>query len=348
MSSTPQSSISLSEVSPADRFEAWRQQISPLFDLELVEAASHPTCDVNLAAAELGDVLVSRLDLVATAHRGLRSPQKIRREPLDHVVIEAYLDGGCVGEADGADFVLEAGSVGVFDLARPLSVQSAAGRSIAVTAPRTLFEREGLDAAKLHGAVLRGGMAKLVGDYLLALQERACSLDWEEAAQAGAATAAMLQACLAPTARNLGRARRPLQDVLRRRAMRYIDANHSSPQLSVDGLCVALKVSRSHLYRAFEAHGGVAAYIQDRRLLKARAALLNPADRRLVSEVAYDMGFVSAAHFSRVFREKFGRAPSEFRAGRIVDMQPAPDGESTIRNWLRRLDSRASVRLTPT
>ncbi|MBI3198897.1 MAG: helix-turn-helix domain-containing protein, partial [Rhodospirillales bacterium] len=68
-------------------------------------------------------------------------------------------------------------------------------------------------------------------------------------------------------------------------------------------------------YRLFEPRGGVAAYIQQQRILRARAELSDPAHaHRRIFEIAFDGGFSSEAHFSRVFRRAFGLSPSEARA----------------------------------
>jgi AraC-like DNA-binding protein len=52
----------------------------------------------------------------------------------------------------------------------------------------------------------------------------------------------------------------------------------------------------------------------DRRLTKARNELADPPSARAtVTEIAHRHGFVSQAHFTRVFRERFGRTPGAGR-----------------------------------
>ncbi|MGJ7509533.1 helix-turn-helix domain-containing protein [Variovorax sp. GT1P44] len=74
-------------------------------------------------------------------------------------------------------------------------------------------------------------------------------------------------------------------------------------------------MSRSTLYRLFEARGGVADYIKERRLKRIHAAIVAPehATRQLVG-IAEEFGLVDASHFSRIFRRHFGYSPSEARA----------------------------------
>jgi len=118
-------------------------------------------------------------------------------------------------------------------------------------------------------------------------------------------------------------------------------ARAESRQLSAQHICAVLGVSRSRLYRLFEPLGGVAQYIQSRRLAKIRAALLDPRDRRLISDLAYTHGFVSAAHFSRCFRRHFGCAPGDIRggagAGRREVLVPPPSCDRLFAGWPRPL-----------
>jgi AraC-like DNA-binding protein len=128
----------------------------------------------------------------------------------------------------------------------------------------------------------------------------------------------MVAACLAPSAERLRQASPSLGSVLWTRAERFIEARLADPDLSAEQICAALRVSRSHLYRLFERCGGIANFIQARRIDKIHTALLDPLEARRISDLAYDYGFVSAAHFSRCFRRHLGYSPSEARASKSL------------------------------
>ncbi|MCK2046341.1 helix-turn-helix domain-containing protein [Chromohalobacter sp. TMW 2.2299] len=76
-----------------------------------------------------------------------------------------------------------------------------------------------------------------------------------------------------------------------------------------------LGVSRANLYRLFADEGGVARYIQCRRLAAARRRLEDPSDLSGIGEIATQHGFNNPAHFSHRFRELFGISPRELRHG---------------------------------
>ena len=82
--------------------------------------------------------------------------------------------------------------------------------------------------------------------------------------------------------------------------------------VGAEDLCRQFQVSRSRVYRLFEPHGGVDAYIKRERLEHCYADLLgaDPEHAR-ISDVAFSWGFQDASLFSRQFRARFGRSPSD-------------------------------------
>jgi AraC-like DNA-binding protein len=105
-----------------------------------------------------------------------------------------------------------------------------------------------------------------------------------------------------------------LQQALFERAVRYIRGHHGSADLSPDTICRALNVSRSHLYRAFSNKGGVMQNILEQRLRAAFSELSNPLNRaETIGSIAFRCGFVSDAHFNRLFRQTFGVRPTDVR-----------------------------------
>lgn len=100
------------------------------------------------------------------------------------------------------------------------------------------------------------------------------------------------------------------------RAAAFIEHNLTSHDLTPEAVAKAANVSRSTLYRLFKSNGGVRHYILQRRLSMASQRLGDPAEFRHVGELAFELGFVSEAHFSRAFRQAFGAPPGAFRMGR--------------------------------
>lgn len=103
------------------------------------------------------------------------------------------------------------------------------------------------------------------------------------------------------------------QSIQLARAMSYIEQNLASHLLTPQAVARAAHVSRSTLYRLFRGSGGVSRAIWQTRLNHAWRALSSPQDSRSIGAVAFDLGFLSEAHFCRAFRHAFGISPGGLR-----------------------------------
>jgi AraC-like DNA-binding protein len=101
------------------------------------------------------------------------------------------------------------------------------------------------------------------------------------------------------------------------RAAAYIERNLFSQDLTPESVAEAVHVSRSGLYRLFQASGGVHRYVMSARLDRAWSVLADPHRAQRVSVVAFDCGFRSEAHFCRAFRRAFGVTPGFIRGSGV-------------------------------
>jgi AraC-like DNA-binding protein len=84
-----------------------------------------------------------------------------------------------------------------------------------------------------------------------------------------------------------------------------------APQMVADRCGISLR----YLHQIFEAEGiTVCSYIRNQRLAMCDAMLRDPACRKSIAEIAYHWGYGDQAQFSRNYRSRFGRTPSEARA----------------------------------
>ena len=101
---------------------------------------------------------------------------------------------------------------------------------------------------------------------------------------------------------------------LLQRAREHIEHSLVYPNLSVASICRSVGISRSALYRLFEPLGGVAWYVQTRRLARIAILLADPEEQRSIADIAYAHGFIDTSHFSRAFCKAYGTAPKDLRA----------------------------------
>lgn len=94
---------------------------------------------------------------------------------------------------------------------------------------------------------------------------------------------------------------------------KIVDQNLADQEFSISTLLREMHMSRTQLYRKFNAltNQSVNGYIRILRLKRAKHLLEN--SELSVSEVAYSVGFKDLSHFSRSFTKEFNVRPSEIK-----------------------------------
>jgi len=97
------------------------------------------------------------------------------------------------------------------------------------------------------------------------------------------------------------------------RVIDYIE-KHLNDDITLDKIAQIACFSPFHFHRIFSilTNETINAFIQRKRIEKAAQQLINE-ENVSISEVAYNCGFGSIAHFSRTFRKFFGMTAKEFR-----------------------------------
>jgi len=101
----------------------------------------------------------------------------------------------------------------------------------------------------------------------------------------------------------------------RERAIAYIKHNHCDPKLDPATIAGACGISVNYLHKLFQSENlQIESFIYAQRLETCRNLLRDPLhNEKTLQQIAYKTGFNHPSHFSRLFKEKFGMSPSEFR-----------------------------------
>ena len=101
-------------------------------------------------------------------------------------------------------------------------------------------------------------------------------------------------------------------------AKRYIGENINK-KFGIMDVCAHLGCSKSTLLTTFKKRYGttVNSYVTELRLEKAKHLLTK--GEKTINEIAQDTGFSDQSYFSKVFSQKFGIPPSEYRASVVRD-----------------------------
>lgn len=318
----PSFEFSTQDLPYADQFAAWRDCYQPLLDLSYSGDLTNGFVG-DQVLWDLGSFALTRVKTGAVEFASLAGNAK--RDPVDHWMMTVILRGSSITVTPERTFHGDAGVMQVHPLCRSFSGQVTDSEMLVLFVPRDLCRAmaHALDAPE--NALLDTGLGRLLADYTIDLDRRLPMLDSKDLPGLVEATRAMIFACVAPSAARMEEAKDSITVALLERARQCVQANLFSPELESDFLCRELGISRSRLYRLFEASGGVMRYIQRRRLLDAHAALSDPNDHRRILEIAELRGFGDGAEFSRAFKREFGYSPSEVRGGGKAGQYRRPD-----------------------
>lgn len=100
---------------------------------------------------------------------------------------------------------------------------------------------------------------------------------------------------------------------LRERLLRFVEENLGNGALRTGSIAQGLGLPAREVQMAFAEMATTASdYINGRRLALAADRLRSGLRGATLSDLAYELGFSDAAHFSRRFRERFGEPPSAY------------------------------------
>ncbi|MDQ0347806.1 acetamidase/formamidase family protein [Ancylobacter vacuolatus] len=177
------------------------------------------------------------------------------------------------------------------------------------------------------------GLPDIVGRTALATAEaldRLSESEWEAVAQSAAELLLALSSELVAATSDPSSSRAALLQ----RLYATIERSIGSEDISIADIAQAEGISERYVQKLFEGTGeSFSHYLRERRLQRAWHDLANPAEAAVpIAEIAYRCGFADAAHFSRLFRERFGLPPRELRR-REVDRQTHSAVASGQRGW---------------
>ncbi len=302
--------ISTTGVAQPDRFEWWRAQFRPLNEVQI--EPDH-RADFRAAARtwRLGPILFTHCD--AVARQVVRTPADCSRDGVDDWNIRIGADASVTSRTAGGSLRVRPGLATLGTFGTEYCDSYDAGEWLGVIFPRSIAPSIHADTAGRCVEPLTGAPGLALAGYLLSLAKLLPSAAPHDLPRLADMTRAMLVAALSgPRSPNVDPADH--LTMVRVRVEQVILANIGSARLDANRIAGLANVSRSTLYRAFEAKGGVAGYVMDMRLDRICGDIGTAgSSRESIAQVAARYGLHNAASFSRAFRRRFGCTPTEFR-----------------------------------
>jgi AraC-like DNA-binding protein len=102
--------------------------------------------------------------------------------------------------------------------------------------------------------------------------------------------------------------------------LNYVEKNITNPYFSVEQLSRQMSLSRVSLYKKLLRLTGKTPIECIRTIRLKRAAQLLEKSNLSIATIAYEVGFTSPSYFSKVFKDEYGKLPSE-RVNEIRELE---------------------------
>lgn len=309
--------LSTNDYAPQDRAPQWCEWVWKHFGGLQSDLYGDTEFDGHLTSAKAGDVILTRLE--ANRHRVVRTMDMVRGSGEGYLKIVAPLHGRAGVEQEGRQAWVRPGAWTIYDTTGSYSVANPERvEHLIVMVPRALLHDHGLRLENLMARPVGGatGIARVALTTMRSTFEELPNMSPDAAQGAGELITQLVRLSLIELAGH--HTQLTQREALKDRIRGYVALHLRDPQLSAEQIATALNCSKRHLYNAFtEESYSLASYIQNLRLDACLRSLQHPDQgMRPITDIAMHWGFNNLSHFSRVFRERTGQSPSEFRRSR--------------------------------
>jgi AraC-like DNA-binding protein len=301
---------------PGERFAAWQESVGVFLDSRLTPQDDAERFNGDIESYLLDDIVISRPR--ANGQKFDRPGGRIARDGLDHYMIQLFVRGSTdIALARRSLHGAEKRIIG-FDLGDVLDSFNADFDILCAVVPRArlapLLDRP--DSLHTQMPSLERGGGALLADFLPNLFDSLPDLADSQAGSAGRALIELIATAFNGAHFAADDAPELARHALELKAKAFMKAQLGRHALGPEEVAGAMGLSRTALYRLFQESGGIALYIREQRLRRCFADLVSHRGRQVqVAEIAWRWGFADAAHFARLFKDRFGCTATEARAG---------------------------------
>jgi AraC family transcriptional activator of tynA and feaB len=308
--------FSTAGIAPRQRVEYWNELTGDALTQLVADPADPHSFSGRLVLAQVGEIRVAEIcsDPATVRH----SQQHIARAPDAKFFLCLQLEGVSVNRQQGREAVLRYGDFTLFDSSRPYEVTfGERNRMVVLCMGQSQLQRrmphpEAVVAVPMLGDTALPGL--LSGFLRHFWRECHSARDMPLGPRFSGAVLDLVASAYTQVTEALSPST-PLTVARRERVRGYIEAHLHDPKLTPTRVAEALGMSARYVHHLFNEGGEtLARYILRRRLEECARALDDIAQRgHSATEIAFRHGFNDPSHFGRVFRERFGLTPSEYR-----------------------------------
>jgi AraC-like DNA-binding protein len=311
--------LSTAALVPSQQLDYWRDAICQVFMALDVDAPNTDREGFDGRIVQHAKANLDFAEVMVQGHAVMRTERQLSRAGEDSFLVLVQRDGETWIEQDGRSGWLKKGEFVLLDSNRAYTMRfpHRIHHEILKVPGKVLRESvrgpERFTSCAMSGA---SGVGRIFLNVLNTLHATADDLEESSAAGVADALVDLLSASIGSMSAASVQLPKNLETYHRARVRALVRERLFDSDLSVEGIAAGVELSSRYVHRLFEDEPmTLSAWIWHERLEVARRALLSPTCRtRSLTDIAYSVGFKDPAHFSRLFKAKYGDSPSAFRS----------------------------------
>lgn len=307
------------DVARARRYEAWRAAICDFYVHVDVKATRPEEYRGFIREAKFGEVVLT--DILLSEQSIRRDSQHISRLDKDCYYLQLLHRGNLSVLQRGATHQSNAARGAIFSATEQYELQCHGEvRSFYLEIPRDAFAQRFPSERIPVSATINTtqGLGRIATEFCASLATEGSKLEDPSRAGLGNQLMDMLALTLMSAENDMPSAEGSIQKARLRSVQQWIESHLGDCDLSLDKVASANGMSLRYLHLLFKhAEMSASEWIWNRRLQLCYDALAKD-EGRSITAIAFDHGFNSSAHFSTIFRRKYGASPRDVARARRV------------------------------
>jgi AraC-like DNA-binding protein len=299
-------------IAPAKRYSAWRDAICNFYVHVDVKATRTEDYRGFIREGHFGEVVLT--DILLSEQRIRRDSQHISRLDKDCYYLQLIHSGKVNVLQRGETHHSNAARGAIFSATEPYELECVGEvRSFYLEIPRDQFAQRFPSERIPVSATINStrGLGRIATEFCAMLAAEGAKLDAGAKAHLGGQLMDMLAYSLQSGANDIPASEGSVQQARLRSVQQWIEAHIGDPGVSLEKIASANGMSLRTLHLLFR-HCEMSAseWIWNRRLQLCYDEIAK-GDRRSITSIAFDHGFNSSAHFSTMFRRRYGLSPRD-------------------------------------
>jgi AraC-like DNA-binding protein len=309
--------FSTDAIAPAKRYSAWRDAICDFYVHVDVKATRTEDYRGFIREGHFGEVVLT--DILLSEQRIRRNSGHISRLDKDCYYLQLIHSGNVNVLQRGETHHSNAARGAIFSATEPYELECVGQvRSFYLEMPRDQFAQRFPSERIPVSATINStrGMGRIATEFCAMLAAEGSKLEAPARAHLGGQLMDMLAFSLLSDPEDMPAADGSIQQARLRSLQQWIEAHIGDPELSLEKIAAANGMSLRYLHLLFrQCEMSASEWIWNRRLQLCYDEIAK-GDGRSMTSIAFDHGFNSSAHFSTIFRRRYGISPRDVARGR--------------------------------